>query len=97
MPWTEFESKIPAIERPQTYAFDRAATRTGIQNNRAAEMTGLSVRRNNQDDFGVQTVVRIPWPPCSILSSVRGCQAGFDPHQMQNPIVATGEHFGHNV
>ena len=31
MPPVEFESTIPAGERPQTYALDRAATGTGIK------------------------------------------------------------------
>ena len=30
MPPTEFEPAIPASERPQTHALDRAATGTGI-------------------------------------------------------------------
>jgi hypothetical protein len=76
-------------------ASGRYATRTGIWNNHAAELAGLSVPTYEQGDFCVQTVVRIPWPPCSILSSVRGCQACFDPHQIQKPIVAMGDHLKH--
>ena len=75
----------------------RAATRTDIWNNHAGEIAGLSVRTNERGDFCVQTVVRIPWPPFTILSSVRGFQACFDPHQMRIPIVAMGDHFKHNL
>jgi len=95
--WTGFEPKIAENERPKTYAFKHSVTRTGIWNNQAAEIAGLSVRTNEQGDFCIQTFVRIPWAPFTILSSVRGFQACFDPHQMQKPIVAMGDHFKHNL
>jgi hypothetical protein len=33
MPQAEFELAIPVTKRPQTYALDRAATRTGVHLN----------------------------------------------------------------
>ena len=53
MTWTGFEPEIAASKRPQTYAFNRAATRTGVWNNHAAERAGLSVRTSELGDFCV--------------------------------------------
>jgi hypothetical protein len=60
MTWTGFEPELTASERPQTYGLNRVATRAGIWNNHTTEITGLGVRTNEQGDFCVQRVVRIP-------------------------------------
>ena len=47
MPPVGFEPTIPASERPQTYALDRAANATGIKHNSATILAQKMFTDNN--------------------------------------------------